>query len=156
MSFQRDALRTTRTTYLIQIAFGSLANVILFFHNVSPVLPGHKQGPTDIILTHMAMANLLVLLSSGIPHTMAAFVSRNSLSSLGCKFLYYTQRVAHNTTLSSTCVLSTYQSFTLIPGRAEWMTLRGRAPRFTGSSCCTCWIFSVLMYVSVPVKSTGP
>lgn len=100
--------------YLIQIAVGSPANVIIFFHSVSPILLGHKQRPT-----RMAVANFLVLLSSGIPHKVAAFVSRNSLSSLGCKFVYYIKRVARSTTLCSTCILSTYQSFTLIPRGGE-------------------------------------
>uniref|UniRef100_A0A8C6FRR8 Vomeronasal type-1 receptor n=1 Tax=Moschus moschiferus TaxID=68415 RepID=A0A8C6FRR8_MOSMO len=88
MSFQKDVLRTAsqvslKTAYLFQMGVGSLVNVILFFQNISPVLFGHKQRPTDTILTHMALANLLVLLSSGIPHTMTAFVSSKPLSSLG-------------------------------------------------------------------------
>uniref|UniRef100_A0A8C6CLH0 Vomeronasal type-1 receptor n=1 Tax=Moschus moschiferus TaxID=68415 RepID=A0A8C6CLH0_MOSMO len=62
------------TMHLLQMGVGSLANVILFFYHMSPVLFGHKQRPTDTILTHTAVANLLVLLSSGIPHTAAAFV----------------------------------------------------------------------------------
>uniref|UniRef100_A0A8C6E5M4 Vomeronasal type-1 receptor n=1 Tax=Moschus moschiferus TaxID=68415 RepID=A0A8C6E5M4_MOSMO len=128
------------TTYLIQIGVGSLGNVILFFHSISPILLGHNWRPADMIPTHMAMANLLVLLSPGIPHTVAAFVSRNPLSSLGCNFVYYIQRVAHSTTLCSTC----------------WVMLRGRAPKVIGPSCCTCWMFSILMYIFVPLKITGP
>ncbi|XP_003127527.1 vomeronasal type-1 receptor 4 [Sus scrofa] len=161
MSFHKDVLRTTRqavlqTMYLLQIGAGSLANIILFFHNISPILLGHKQRPTHTVLTHMAVANILVLLTSGIPHIMMAFVWRSPLSSLGCKCVYYLQRVARSTTLCSTCVLSTCQFFTLIPGRPEWMMLRGRASRFAGPSSCTCWVFSVLMYIHVPLKITGP
>uniref|UniRef100_A0A4W2GT07 Vomeronasal type-1 receptor n=1 Tax=Bos indicus x Bos taurus TaxID=30522 RepID=A0A4W2GT07_BOBOX len=129
-------------TYLIQMVIGSLANVILFFHSISPVLIGQSQRPTDMIHTHMAVANLLVLL--------------NPLSRLGCKFVYYLQKMARSTALCSTCVLSTYQSFTLTSRRLEWVVLRGRAPKVIGPSCCTCWMLSFLMYIPVPLKITGP
>ncbi|KAB0353889.1 hypothetical protein FD755_023413 [Muntiacus reevesi] len=115
-----------------------------------------RKGDTDAILIHLALANLLVLLSPGIPHTMAAFVFRKPLSGLGCKFVYYIQRVARGTTLCSTCVLSTYQAFTLTPRRAEGVMIRGGAPRVTGPSCCTCWMLSLLKNIFVPVTVTGP
>ncbi|KAB0348381.1 hypothetical protein FD754_013238 [Muntiacus muntjak] len=161
MSFHKDALRTIsqaalKTTYLTQIGVGSLANAILFSCSISPVLLGHKQRPAHTILTHVALSNLLFLLSSGVPYTMAAFVFRKPLTGLGCKFVYYIQRVARGTNLCSTCVLSTYQAFTLIPRRAKSVMLRGRAPRVTGPSCCTCWMLSLLIYIPVPLKITGP
>ena len=133
-----------------------MANIILFLHNISPILLGHNQRPTPTILAHISLANLLFLLSSGIPHIMTAFVLGNPLSSLGCKFVYYIQRVARSTALCSTCVLSTYQSFTLSPKRAEWVMLRGRAPKVTGPSWWVCWMLSLLMSISVPVTVAGP
>ncbi|XP_073082633.1 vomeronasal type-1 receptor 4-like [Manis javanica] len=159
MLFDKDALRTTgnvplKTTFLLQIGFGTLANVTLFFHNVSPVLHGHKQRPTHVVLTHMALANLLILLSSGIPHTMAAFLLHKPLSIRGCNVVYYTHRVARSSTLCCTCVLSTYQFFTLIPGRVEWMMLR-RAPKVPGPSCCVCWVFAALASIYIPLNVTG-
>nr|XP_036881553.1 vomeronasal type-1 receptor 4-like [Manis javanica] len=158
MLFKEDVLQTTgevtlKTTFLLQIIVGTMANVTLFFHNVSPVLYGCKQRPTHAVLTHMALANLLALLSSGIPHTMVTFLLTNPLSSLGCKLVYYTQRVARSSTLCSTCVLSTYQFFTLIPGRVECTMLR-RAPRVTGPSCCVCWVLGLLLNISIPVNVT--
>ncbi|XP_036742935.2 vomeronasal type-1 receptor 2-like [Manis pentadactyla] len=159
MPFQKHLLRTTgevalRTAFLLQNGVGTLANVTLFFYNVSPVLRGHKQRPTHMVLTHIASANLLIVLSSGIPHMMAAFLLSNPLSSLGCKVVYYTQRVARSSTLCSTCVLSTYQFFTLIPGRVERMTLR-RAPKVPGPSCCVCWVFAALTNIYTPMNVTG-
>ncbi|XP_057352576.1 vomeronasal type-1 receptor 4-like [Manis pentadactyla] len=158
MLSDKDALRTTgnvalKTTFLLQIGFGTLANVTLFFHNVSPALCAHRQRPTHVVLTHMALANLLALLSSGIPHTMASFLLSNPLSSLGCKVVYYTHRVARSSTLCCTCVLSTCQFFTLIPERGDWMTLRS-APKVTGPSCCVCWMFAAITNTYIPLKVT--
>ena len=161
MSVHKEALRNAgeaavKTIFLLQVVVGALGNAILFSCSISPVLLGHKQRPPHTILSHLALSNLLFLLSSGVPYTMAAFVLRKPLSGLGCKFVYYIQRVALGTTLCSTCVLSTYQSFTLTPRRVQWVVLRGRAPKVTGPSCCTCWMLSLLMYIYLPVKITGP
>ncbi|XP_069405602.1 vomeronasal type-1 receptor 4-like [Ovis canadensis] len=161
MSVHRNALRNPgevvlKTIFLFQVVAGALGNIILFFHSISPILFGQKKRHTDVILTHLVLANLLIILFSGIPHTMAVFVLRNPLNSLGCKFVYYVQRVALSTALCSPCVLSTYQSLTLTPRRAEWVMLRGRAPEVTGPSCCTCWVLSLLMSICVPLMITGP
>uniref|UniRef100_A0A4W2GRZ7 Vomeronasal type-1 receptor n=1 Tax=Bos indicus x Bos taurus TaxID=30522 RepID=A0A4W2GRZ7_BOBOX len=142
-----------KTIFLFQVVVGALGNVILFIHSISPILFGQKKRGTDVILTHLVLANLLIILFSGIP---LAFVLRKPLSGLGCKFVYYIQRVARGSTLCSTCVLSTYQSFTLTPRTAAWVMLRGRAPKAIGPSCCACWLLSFLMNIYVPVTVTGP
>lgn len=98
-----------------------------------------------MILIHMAVANSL------IPPMMGDFVLRNPLSSFGCKFVYYVHRVA-----CSTCVLSTYQFFTLMRRRVEWMMFQGGAPKVIGPSCCICWLSSFFMHIYIPMKITGP
>ena len=149
MSIHRDALRNpgeaaVTTIFLFQVVVGALGNVILFIHSISPILFGQKKRGTDVILTHSVLANLLIILFSGIPRIMAVSVLRKPLNSLLCKFVYYIQRMARSTALCSTYVLSTYQSFTLTPRRAKWVMLRGRAPKFIGPSHCTCWMLSLM------------
>ena len=74
---------------------GALVNAILFLYSISPILLGHKKISTYVILTHMAVASVLVLLALGILHTMATFVSKNPLSSLGCKLcITYGERLS--------------------------------------------------------------
>ena len=90
MSFHKDALTipgdmVLKTILQLQTVVGALVNVILFLYSVSPGLLGHKKVSTYVILTHMALASLLVLLALGVLHTMATFLSENPLSSLGCK-----------------------------------------------------------------------
>ncbi|DAA19274.1 TPA: vomeronasal 1 receptor, D9-like [Bos taurus] len=128
MSIHRDALRNpgeaaVTTIFLFQVVVGALGNVILFIHSISPILFGQKKRGTDVILTHSVLANLLIILFSGIPRIMAVFVLRKPLNSLLCKFVYYIQRMARSTALCSTYVLSTYQSFTLTPRRAKWILM---------------------------------
>uniref|UniRef100_A0A671FVB3 Vomeronasal type-1 receptor n=1 Tax=Rhinolophus ferrumequinum TaxID=59479 RepID=A0A671FVB3_RHIFE len=135
---------------------GALANHILLIHNTSLLFLGHKLRPKHMTLIHMVVANSLAFLFTGIPHMMGAFVLRKPLSSFGCKFVYYVHRVACSTTLCSTCVLSTYQFFTLIPRRMEWTMFRGGAPKVIGPSCCICWMFSFFMHIYIPTKITGP
>nr|XP_014685472.2 LOW QUALITY PROTEIN: vomeronasal type-1 receptor 1-like [Equus asinus] len=159
MYFQKNVLRAiwevaVKIIFLLQIGVGTLANVILFFYNVSPILLEHRQRPSHTILTHMSVVNVLVLLSSGIPHTTAVFLLRNPLSTLACKFSFYISRVARQTTLCCTCMLSTHQFFTLFPGRVECLMLRGRAPKVIGLFCFICWIFSFLIYIFVPMTIT--
>ena len=160
MSFYRDALRTLGEAAVktIFVSGGGWGLWVMSSFSSTACLQSclTGKGGTDVILTHLALASLLVL-SPGIPHTaIAVFVLRKPLSSLGCKLVYYIQRVARGTTLCSTCVLSTYRSFTLTPRRAEWVMLRGRALKVTGPSCWVCWMLSLLMTNSVPVAVTGP
>lgn len=118
MSLQSNALRTTggealKTIFLLQIGVGSCASVLLFSHNVPPILHGHEQRLFNRIPTHMA----LVLLSTGIPLPMAAFVFRHPLSTLGCTRVHYTHQMTCSTTLCSTGVLSTFRCVILFPGQ---------------------------------------
>ncbi|KAF3815040.1 hypothetical protein GH733_017316, partial [Mirounga leonina] len=100
--FRTTGEETLKTIFLLQIGVGSFAGVILFSHNIPPILHGHKQRLFNMILTYMAVANLLVLLSTGIPLTMAAFVFRQLLSTLGCTLVHYIHQMAWSTTLCST------------------------------------------------------
>ena len=78
MSVHKEALRNAgeaavKTIFLLQVVVGALGNAILFSRSISPVLLGHKQRPTQMVLPHLAMANLLVLLSPGIPPHNGSF-----------------------------------------------------------------------------------
>lgn len=149
MSFQNNVLRTPRevipkTIFLLQMGLG-LWPITFSSSIISLLFLGHKLRPKHMILIHMAMANSL------IPHMTGAFVLRNPLSSFGCKFVYYVHRVA-----CSTCVLSTYQFFTLIRRRMEWTMFQGGAPKVIVPSCCICWMSSFFMHIYIPMKITGP
>lgn len=160
MSLQSNVLRTPgeetlKAILFFQVGVGARATVTLFFRNFSPVSHGRRQRPSHTILTHMAVASLLVFLSTGIPYKLVAVVLQKLLSSLACKFVYQTHSVARSPMTGSTCILNTFLFFTLIPRRVVCTTPRGQAPKVTGCGCGICWMFSVLMNSCVPVKVMG-
>lgn len=143
-----------KTILLFQVVVGALGNVFLFSHSIPLVVldrkrrhrwdshtlgPGQPPGSLPWHSSHC--------------HCSSCVTEARRVSGV---FVYYVQRVARSTALCSTCVLSTYQSFTLSPKRAEWVMLRGRAPKVTGPSWWVCWMLSLLMSISVPVTVAGP
>ncbi|XP_055478071.1 vomeronasal type-1 receptor 4-like [Psammomys obesus] len=157
---QNDALATTEEValqilLLCLVGIGTAANILLFVHNFSPVLTGSPQRPTQVVLTFMAVANALILLITAFPNNMF-FVPRKPQTDLKCKWEYYTRMVVRSTNLCSTCVLSTYQYVTLVPGKYGRVILRGRAPKVLKFSCYGCWFFSLLNNVYVPMTVSGP
>ncbi|XP_052036258.1 vomeronasal type-1 receptor 1-like [Apodemus sylvaticus] len=161
MSSQDEAMKTTeeialQILLLCQVGIGTIANILLFVHNFSPLLAGCQLRPTQVIFTHMAVSNTLILLMTVFPNNVIAFAQRNPLNDLKCKLEYFLRIVARSTNLCFTCVLCTYQFVTLIPGNFVELMLRGRCPKAINYSCCSCWLFGILYNVYIPMKVNGP
>ncbi|CAH7404296.1 Vmn1r90 [Phodopus roborovskii] len=161
MSSHDEALKTTEEVALqihihCQVWVGTVANIILFVHNFSPVLTGIQMKPTQTILSHMAVANAFILLITVSPNNMMDFASRTLLTDLRCKLEYFLRLMARSLNMCSTSVLSSYQFVTLVPGNRGRVMLRGRVPNLVSYSCYSCWLFSVVNNVYIPMKVTGP
>ncbi|XP_052036237.1 vomeronasal type-1 receptor 4-like [Apodemus sylvaticus] len=159
MSLQDEAMKTTeeialQILLLCQVGIGTIANILLFVHNFSPFLTGCQLRPTQVIFAHMAVSNTFILLMTVFPNNMYV-TQRNPLNDLKCKLEYYLRMVARSTNLCSTCVLSTYQFLTLVPGNFGELMLR-RSPKAINYSCCSCWLFGVFYNVYIPMKVSGP
>lgn len=141
---------------LCQFGVGTVANIFLFIHNFSPILTGSQQRATHMILTNIAVANALILFITVFPNNMMTFAQRSPLTDLKCKFEFFTRLVARSTNLCSTCVLSIQQFLTLAPIHRGKVLLRANVPNFATYSCCSCWFFSVLNNIYIPVIVTGP
>ena len=143
---------------LCQFGVGTVANVFLFVHNFSPVLTGSKQRPRQVILSHMAVANALTLFLTIFPNNMSAFAPKTPPTELKCKLEFFSHMVARSTNLCSTCVLSIHQFVTLVPvnrGKGK-LILRASVQNLASYSCYSCWFFSVLSNIHIPIKVTGP
>ncbi|XP_028639829.1 vomeronasal type-1 receptor 4-like, partial [Grammomys surdaster] len=90
------------------------------------------------------------------PNNMMTFSLRFSPNDLKCKLEFFSRLVARSTNLCSTCVLSIHQFVTVVPVNRLKVTLRSSAPNVASYSCYSCWFFSVLNNIYIPVKVTGP
>ncbi|XP_031240076.1 vomeronasal type-1 receptor 1-like [Mastomys coucha] len=141
---------------LCQFGVGTVANVFLFVHNFSPIFAGSKQRPRQVILSHMAVANALILFITIFPNNMMVFAPRSLQTDLKCKIEFFTRLVAKSTNLCFTCVLSIYQFVSLIPVNGGKVILRASVPNLASYSCYSCWAFSILNNIYIPFKVTGP
>ena len=163
MSVHDKSVKTTEEValqllLLCQFGVGTVANVFLFVHNFSPVLTGSKQRPRQVILSHMAVANVLTLFLTIFPNNMMAFAPKTPPNELKCKLESFSRLVARSTNLCSTCVLSIHQFVTLFPlsrGKGK-LILRASVQNLASYSCYSCWFFSVLSNIHIPIRVTGP
>ncbi|XP_047647328.1 vomeronasal type-1 receptor 4-like [Phacochoerus africanus] len=126
---------------------------LTIFHPLTPNLGGTSRS-TDLILKHMTLANLLVLLSKGIPETLAALGSKHFLNDFGCRLLFYIQKVSRDVSIGTTCILSVFQVIMISPRDSRWAQLQGKAPRYLGTFSILCWVLNTMLNISVPLYTT--
>ncbi|XP_028751018.1 vomeronasal type-1 receptor 4-like [Peromyscus leucopus] len=136
--------------FLSQTALGMLGNSALLCCFIIADFFGIRAKPTDLIVKHLTWANFIVL-SRGIPQTIAAFTQTYYLDNASCKFVLYFHRVARGVSLGSTSLLSVFQAITINPSNPKWAQLKVRTPRIIGPSLGLCWALQLLLYVFIPV-----
>nr|NP_001160675.1 vomeronasal 1 receptor oryCunV1R1514 [Oryctolagus cuniculus] len=145
----------TAMVFLVQTLAGILGNSSLLLHYLILHFTGCKFRLTDLILKHLTVANALVILSKGVPQTMAALGMKHFLDDTGCKLVFYVHRVSRDVSIGSTCLLSVFQAITVSPICSRWMGLKVKAPKYVGPATILCWSFNLMLNVMVPVHVTA-
>ncbi|XP_070414547.1 vomeronasal type-1 receptor 4-like [Equus przewalskii] len=139
--------------FLVQILIGILGNFSLLCHYISLFNAGRSRS-IGLIFRHLTVANSLVILSRGIPDTMAAFGLKHFLSDFGCKVVFYVHRVARGVSIGTTCLLSVFQAITISPRNSRLAELKVKALKYIGPSSILCWILNMLVNIQVPMHVT--
>ncbi|CAI9161025.1 unnamed protein product [Rangifer tarandus platyrhynchus] len=148
---------------LTQTVVGILGNFSLLCSYIVLHFMGYRLRSTDLILKHLIVANSLVLLCKGVPHTMAVFGWKHIRifgwkhirSDVGCKLLFFLHRVGRGVSISSICLLSVFQVITISPWNSRWAALKVTAPKYVVLSIFLCWILQMLLNVIFPLHMTG-
>ncbi|XP_043849999.1 vomeronasal type-1 receptor 1-like [Dromiciops gliroides] len=142
--------------FFFQTGIGLLGNFFLICLFIFVLLRGHRMRSIDLIVTQIALANCLGLLSKGIPQTMTSLGVMNFLDDIGCKIVFYLHRLAWELSLSMTCLLSGFQAITISPSNSNWAEIKSRAPEYILPSSLFCWTFHLLFCIYIPWGIKGP
>uniref|UniRef100_A0A8D2DLX9 Vomeronasal type-1 receptor n=1 Tax=Sciurus vulgaris TaxID=55149 RepID=A0A8D2DLX9_SCIVU len=137
--------------FLSQTVVGILGNFSLLYYYLVLSCNEYTLRSTDLILRHLIIANTLVILSKGIPQTIAALGIKYFFNDLGCKLILYIQRVGRSVSIGITCLLSIYQNITISPMNSCWKDLKGKAPRYIGFSISICWMLYMVVNSIFPL-----
>ncbi|KAM6154471.1 vomeronasal type-1 receptor 4-like [Erethizon dorsatum] len=137
-----------------EIVIGTLGNLALLHRYCILYFSGYRSRSTDVILRHLTVANSIVILSRGIPETMAAFGLKHFLNDVGCKLDFLVHRVGRGVSVSTTCLLSVFQAITISPRSSRWAELKVISLKYIGPCSISCWVLHTLLNIRVPMLMT--
>uniref|UniRef100_G3TX11 Vomeronasal type-1 receptor n=1 Tax=Loxodonta africana TaxID=9785 RepID=G3TX11_LOXAF len=146
---------TVAMIFLSQTTLGFMGSFFLLYCYIFLHFTGCRLRSRDLILRHLTIANSLVILSKGIPQTMAAFELKDFLNDFGCKLLFYLHRVARGVSIGTTCHLSFFQAITIGPRNSRRAELKVKTSKYTDFSIFLCWIVHTLINIVIPMYVTG-
>ncbi|NP_001240351.1 vomeronasal 1 receptor ornAnaV1R3030 [Ornithorhynchus anatinus] len=141
---------------ILQLSIGVSGNAFLLLLSIRTVSTSHKPNSSDLIFAHLALANILILLTRGIPGVLSIWGLRNVLDDIGCKLLIYIYRVARSLVICTTCLLNVFQAVTISPSTSRWAGIKAKLPKCIIPCFLFFWVLSLLIDVSAPVYILGP
>ncbi|KAM6154464.1 vomeronasal type-1 receptor 2-like [Erethizon dorsatum] len=141
--------------FLSLLVIGTLGNCTLLNHYAFIYFSGRRLRPTDVMLRHLTVANLLVIFCRGIPEIMSDFGLKHFLNDAGCKLIFYVHRVARGVSLRTTCLLSIFQAITISPRSSRWAELKGKALKCIGPFNIFCLVLHMFLNIRIPLIMTS-
>ncbi|XP_038196845.1 vomeronasal type-1 receptor 2-like [Arvicola amphibius] len=132
--------------FLLQTTIGILGNFSLMFYYAVLYYREHTLKPIDMILFNLTAANIMIVLSSGLPHTITPFVLRQLLNYFGCRLIFYIERVGRSLSIGTSCLLSVFQAMTISPREYCWKDHKVKVARSIGCIISLLWLFYILMH----------
>uniref|UniRef100_F6QLS7 Vomeronasal type-1 receptor n=1 Tax=Ornithorhynchus anatinus TaxID=9258 RepID=F6QLS7_ORNAN len=141
---------------LFQFRLGLSLNIFLLLFPIFVVSTSHKPSSSNLILTHLASANTIILLTSGVLETLSAWGLRNFLDDVGCKILIYLYRVARGLCICTTCLLNVFQAITISPSNSWGARIKAKLPKCILPSCALSWVINLLIELNAPLYMRRP
>nr|AAL47915.1 vomeronasal receptor V1RE11 [Mus musculus] len=131
--------------FLLQTTVGILGNFyLLILHLV--YYAEYTLKHTALILMHLWGANALIVLSTGVPYTMAAFGLKQFLNDFGCRLSLYIQRLGRSVSIGTTCFLSVFQAITISHRESCCKDQKAKVAKYIGFSIFLLWVLSIFIH----------
>ncbi|XP_043929554.1 olfactory receptor class A-like protein 1 [Protopterus annectens] len=88
------------------------------------------MSTVETVLLNLALANLLVLLSRGVPDILFVFGAGNIFSDILCKIIYFVHISFRAHALCLTCFLSTFQCVSVTATNKKWLQLKAKMQKY--------------------------
>lgn len=109
-----------------------------------------------MILCHLALADLMLLLTRCVPQTMTVFGLRDLLNDGGCKAVIYTYRISRALSVCITCMLSVFQAVTIAPAGPRLSRLKHALPSLVLPTFVGLWLLNMAICIAAPFFSMAP
>jgi vomeronasal1 receptor len=143
--------------FLFMTVVGSLGNMSVSANYMFSWWGSPEKKPIHVILIHLAFTNILILLTKGLPKTVAAFGLRNFLDDIGCKIIVYLERVARGLSICTSSVLTVVQAIIISPRASGWRRLRPKSAWHILPFFSFFWILNAFISVNLihSIRSKG-
>ncbi|KAF7645357.1 hypothetical protein LDENG_00206130 [Lucifuga dentata] len=143
-------------SFLLQTGMGILGNMVVLMAYTHIIYAERKLLPVDMILCHLAFANLMLLLTRCVPQTMTVFGLRDLLNDAGCKVVIYAYRISRALSVCITCMLSVFQAVTIAPAGPCLSKLKPMLPSFVIPTFAGLWFLNMAICIAAPFFSMAP
>ncbi|XP_027289495.1 vomeronasal type-1 receptor 4-like isoform X2, partial [Cricetulus griseus] len=135
----------TRIIFLSKTVTGILGNLSLIFYYLVLCCRENTLKPTDVMLMNIMSANVLIILSTGVPQTMAVWGFKHFLNDFGCKLLLYIQGLGRSVSIGTTCLLSVFQALTISPRKSCWKRHKVKFEKYINPHILLIWILYLFL-----------
>lgn len=140
-------------SFLLQTGMGILGNCVVLLAYGHIIYTEPKLLPVDMILCHLAFANLMLLLTRCVPQTMTVFGLKDLLNDPGCKVVIYAYRIGRALSVCITCMLSVFQAATIAPGGPLLSRLKPSLPSLVVPTFAGLWFINMAICIAAPFFS---
>ncbi|KAM3932892.1 olfactory receptor class A-like protein 1 [Leptodactylus fuscus] len=142
-------------SFFLQTITGIISNFFILFSYTTILRSKSKLLPVDLVLSHLAFVNMMVLLTRGVPQTMAVFGINQVLNDICCKVVVYIYRIVRALSVSVTCLLSVLQAVTISPN-PRWFFVKLKDIKYLSLSLLLIWVLNMAVCMAAPFFSALP